>query len=569
MSFLLNPKKYDQEWPDQKTKDIMLKTIEFFERKGLKSIKEDDQALRWYDDFVRFIKENEIFATLLTPAGYGDADSRFDLSRVCQYNEILGFYGNQYQYAYQVSILGVGPVWMGDNEGLKHKLVGLLKDGGLFAFGLSEKEHGADLYSNEMKLYPQGDGTYKADGSKYYIGNGNVAALVSVHGRYADSNEHAFFAVDSQHHNYKLVKKINTPGVRNAYVAEFELVDYPITKEDIMSSGQLAWDSSLSSVNIGKFQLGFCSVGICTHALYEAITHTSNRILYGKPVTNFPHIKTFFVESFARLNAMKLYGLRSLDYFRAASNEDRRYLLFNPIQKMKVTREGIKVIDMLLDAVTAKGFEQDTYFEAATREVGMIPRLEGTVHVNINLVIKFLQNYFFNPVDYPVVPKRDEAGDDTYVFQQYTGGLAKVRFPDYRLAYEGVNLPNVNVFKNQIELFKDMMSKAAPTPEQAKRVDYMLAMGEMFTLIVYAQLILENCKIYKMNDDLIDQMFNFMVRDFSGFALNQLTNFENSAEQKEYLRKLVLTEPAIDPAREMRIWNEQVSILDGAYEMNP
>ena len=561
MSLLLNPKKYDQEWPDQKTKDIMVKTIEFFEKKGLKSIKEDDQELRWYDDFIRFLKENEVFATLLTPSGYGDSDSRFDLSRVCQYNEILGFYGNQYQYAYQVSILGVGPVWMGDNEAVKHRLAGLLKDGGIFAFGLSEKEHGADLYSNEMKLYPQGDGTYKADGSKYYIGNGNVAALVSVHGRYADTNEHVFFPVDSQHHNYKLVKKINTPGVRNAYVAEFELVDYPITKDDIIASGQLAWDSGLSTINIGKFQLGFCSTGICTHAFYEAITHASNRILYGKPVTNFPHIKKFFIESYARLNAMKLYGLRSLDYFRSASNEDRRYLLFNPIQKMKVTREGEKVIEMLLDCITAKGYEQDTYFEAAVREIGMIPRLEGTVHVNINLVIKFLQNYFFNSVDYPVIPKRDDPGNDVYAFQQYAGGLAKVRFPDYRLAYEGVDLPNVNVFKQQIELFKDLMSKASPTPEQLKRVDYMLAFGEMFTLIVYAQLILENSKIYKVEDDLVDQIFDFLVRDFSQFALYQISNFENSPEQKEFLRKVILTEPPIDTAREKRLWDEHVSVL--------
>ena len=182
MSLLLNPKKYNQEWPDQKTRDIMLKTIEFFEKKGLKSIKEDDQAMRWYDDFLRFLKENEVFSTLLTPSGYGAPDSRFDLSRVCQYNEILAFYGNQYQYAYQVSILGLGPIWMGDNEAVKHKTARLLKDGGIFAFGLSEKAHGADLYSNEMKLIPQGDGTYKADGSKYYIGNGNVAALVSIHG---------------------------------------------------------------------------------------------------------------------------------------------------------------------------------------------------------------------------------------------------------------------------------------------------------------------------------------------------------------------------------------------------
>jgi acyl-CoA dehydrogenase len=229
----------------------------------------------------------------------------------------------------------------------------------------------------------------------------------------------------------------------------------------------------------------------------------------------------------------------------------------------------MKVIDMLLDAITAKGFEQDTYFEAATREVGMIPRLEGTVHVNINLVVKFLQNYFFNPVEYPYIPKRDEPGNDEYVFKQYTGGLAKVRFPDYRLAYEGVNLPNVSVFREQIELFKDLMSNASPTPEQYKRVDYMLALGEMFTLIVYAQLIMENCKIYNIDDDLTDHIFYCLVRDFSGYALNQLTNFENSPEQKQYLQKIALTQPDINPAREMRLWKDQVSVLDGAYKMNP
>ena len=37
---------------------------------------------------------------------------------------------------------------------------------------------------------------------------------------------------------------------------------------------------------------------------------------------------------------MKLYALRSRDYFRSMSEEDRRDLLFNPIQKMKVTTQG-------------------------------------------------------------------------------------------------------------------------------------------------------------------------------------------------------------------------------------
>ena len=153
-NLLLNPKRYERMHPDEKTRQVMVKTIEFFENKGLKSIKEDDQDSRWCDDYLKFLKEEQVYATLLTPAGYGDPDSRFDLTRICEYNEIAAFYSLSYQYCYQVSILGLGPIWMGDNEAAKHRTAQLLKEGGIFALGLSEREHGADLYSNSMKLCP-------------------------------------------------------------------------------------------------------------------------------------------------------------------------------------------------------------------------------------------------------------------------------------------------------------------------------------------------------------------------------------------------------------------------------
>src|SRR5665647_349534 len=170
MNFLLNPKQYDKPHPDQKSRDVMLKTIDFFEDKGLNNLTLDDRLGRWYSDFIQFIKKEQIFATLLTPAGYGAPDSRFDLSRVCEFNEVIAFYSHAHQYSYQVSILGVGPIWMSKNEEIKNKAAQMLIDGGIFAFGLSEREHGADIYSNEMKLTALGDGKYRADGSKYYIG---------------------------------------------------------------------------------------------------------------------------------------------------------------------------------------------------------------------------------------------------------------------------------------------------------------------------------------------------------------------------------------------------------------
>jgi acyl-CoA dehydrogenase len=325
MTVLLNPKKHRRPYPDERSREVMLKTIEFFERKGKARIKEDYHARVWYADFLDFVKEEKIFATMCTPAGQGAPDSRWDTWRICEFAEILGFYGLQYWYTYQVTVLGLGPIWMSDNEAIKLRAARALEEGGIFAFGLSEKEHGADVYSTDMVLTPRGDGRYSANGSKYYIGNGNEAAIVSTFGKLADTGDYVFFGADSQHENYHLIK--NVVASQN-YVSEFALEDYPIEEGDIIARGEHAWNSALNTVNIGKYNLGWASIGMCTHALYEAIHHASNRRLYNMYVTDFPHVKQLFTDAYARLTAMKLFALRAADYMRVASAEDRRYLLY-------------------------------------------------------------------------------------------------------------------------------------------------------------------------------------------------------------------------------------------------
>jgi acyl-CoA dehydrogenase len=568
---MFNPQHYSRDHADPRSRELVEKTIAFFESKGLQQIKADDQSMVWYEDFLEFIKEEQVFATLLTPAAYADGNraARWDMWRISEFNEVLAFYGLSYWYAWQVTILGLGPIWMGSNPELKRRTARLLKEGGVFAFGLSEKDHGADLYASEMTLYPQADGSYLACGSKYYIGNGNCAALVSTFGKIAnggDADEYVFFVVKTDHPNYECVKKIDTSGVRQAYVAEFALHDYPISAADILSRGELAWNSSLNTVNIGKYELGCAALGIATHAFYEALNHAAGRSLYGGLVTDFPHVRKLFTEAYARLTAMKLFALRAADYLRSASDQDRRYLLYNPIVKMKVTGQGEQVVGQLHDVIAARGFEQETYFEMALRDIGMLPKLEGTEHVNMALIIKFVRNYFFEPVDYPELPRCSAAGDDDYLFRQQTGKLSAVRFPDYRRAYQGIALANVQIFRQQLELFRNLLLQAPPSKEQAGNSDYMLAAGELFTLIAYAQLILENSRIYAVDDDLLEQIFDFMVKDFSGFALQMVLGHENSSAQEDLFRAMI-QKPATDPQGFSRVW-QQVLALKDRYRIN-
>lgn len=563
MSILLHPGRLDRPYPDDRSREVMARTVEWFEQRGKARLKDDDHAAVWYQDFLDFVAAERIFATMCTPAGLGAEDSRWDTWRICEFAEILGFYGLQYWYTWQVSVLGLGPLWMSANQPLRERAAALLADGGIFAFGLSEKEHGADLYSTDMVLEPQDDGTYRANGGKYYIGNGNQAALVSVFGKLPDGNPVAF-AVSSQHDCYELVK--NVVWSQN-YVSEFRLHDYPVTEDDIIAVGADAWNAGLNTVNIGKYNLGWASIGICTHAMYEAVTHAHNRVLYGHPVTDFAHVKQLFTDAYARLVAMKLVALRAADYFRSASLSDRRYLLFNPVVKMKVTTQGEDVVNHLWDVIAARGFEKDMYFEAAARDIRALPKLEGTVHVNISLIVKFMQNYFFDPVEVPDVPQRADAANDDFLFDQGpTGGLGTVRFGDWRAPFAGVDVPNVGVFLQQAEVFVRLLGDAPLDEAQSRDIDVLLALGEIFTLVVYAQLILENAAIHDIDDDLVDQIFDVLVRDLSRFAV-QLHGKPSTTQAQQDLCLTLIRKPAVDAERYDRVWQGHVLPLSGTYAM--
>ncbi len=570
---LFNPRTYDPAHFDPETRRLLRATVDWFEDRGKRRLIEDYRSRAWLADFLAFSAKEGLFATFLTPASAaeGQQDKRWDTARIAALNEIFGFYGLDYWYAWQVTVLGLGPVWQSGNAAARTRAAGLLSQGEVFAFGLSEKAHGADIYSTDMLLEPDSDGAggFRATGSKYYIGNGNAAGLVSVFGRRTDvegPDGYVFFAADSRHPAYHLVKNVVDSS---KYVSEFRLDGYPVGPDDVLHTGRAAFDAALNTVNVGKFNLCTASIGICEHAMYEAVTHASNRILYGRPVTAFPHVRRELTDAYVRLVGMKLFSDRAVDYFRSAGPDDRRYLLFNPMTKMKVTTEGEKVIDLMWDVIAAKGFEKDNYFAQAAVEIRGLPKLEGTVHVNLALILKFMRNHLLDPADYAPVPTRLDAADDDFLFRQGPArGLGSVRFHDWRTAYDAyAHVPNVGRFREQADALCEFVTTAAPDEEQSRDLDLLLSVGQLFALVVHGQLILEQARLTGLEEDVLDELFAVLVRDFSAHAVELHGKDSATAQQQQWALGAV-RRPVVDEARSARVW-ERVEALSGAYEMAP
>lgn len=635
---LFNPKSCDFAQFDPETRRLLRAVVDWFEARGKRRLLQDDKEQVWPADFLDFVKRERLFATFLTPAAEADGDpnKRWDTGRNAMLSQIFGFYGMTYWYVWQVTILGLGPIWQSGNAEAKKKAAAQLDSGEIFAFGLSEKEHGADVYSTDMIVDPQPDGGYSATGAKHYIGNGNLASMVSVFGRRsdkpiidsakaltakpteADYEGYLFFVADSQHPAYKLHRNVVNSQI---YVAAFELDNYPVAEADILHRGEDAFHAAMNTVNVGKFNLGFGAIGACEHSFYEAIDHAENRILFGHKVTEFPQVRSLIADSYARIVAMKLYSERAIDYMRSASPQDRRYLLFNAIEKMSVTRQGQRVIEDLADVIAARGFENDMYFPVAMTAMFGLPRLEGTVHVNMALSLKFMANYMFHPADaglaalqsipgaavaptgaaravtgalswssrklaprlgtvvkplgaefasatYAPVPTRRDTADDEFLFRQGpSSGLGRIRFEDWRPVFEGFrDVPNVAVFLEQVLALQGLLAAAAPTAAQQKDVDFLFALGELFTAVPYAQLILEQARIDGTDKDVLDQIFDVFVRTFSANAVT-LHNKPTATSAQERRALDLVRRPVVDERRFARVLDEARS-LAGVYEMN-
>jgi acyl-CoA dehydrogenase len=528
--------------------------VDFFQGKGLAVLKQEDQREEWYQDWIDYQSDHGLYASLLSPAKYSSRGSRFDLRRLTRFLEVFAYFSPAHAYSLHVSFLGLFPILQSDNEPLKQEAVKRLEAGGLFAFAVSEREHGSDLLATEFTLQEAESGELRATGSKYYIGNANVAELVSVLAKKAGPATESptrrapfvFFALrPGEMQKVESPRKIRTLGIRTAFVGEFAVVDQPVPTADVICEGRHAWEAMFGAIDFGRLFLGFGSIGICERAFAEAIGHLRRRLLYGKSVTELPHIRSAVTAAFSRLVGMKLYACRALDYLQAAGPNERRYLLFNAVQKARVSTEGVKVLELLSECIGAKGFEADTFFETALREAPMIPGLEGSTHINFRLTAQFVDNYFANSANPPAAPESvtlssKAPAENPYWLGRHDRRTRTVAFDSCLAAYEPLRaVPNVRIFVRQAMAIRGWVVGDAKPADLVGDAALSVALGKSFSIIVYAQLIAENCVAAGVAHSTVAAIFHELIQDLSAEALQLMALFAVGIAARRVIRKAV------------------------------
>lgn len=529
------------------------KAAEFFERKGLAATKDEDRREQWYDDWLAYQASHLLYASLLTPREFGGHAGGFDLLRYARFLETCAYFSPAHGYSLHVSFLGLCAILMGKNSNLKREAIESLKEGGLLAFAISERAHGSDLLANEFTISQAGPDRFRASGSKYYIGNANSASIMAVLARRENRRgvgqgrraAPVLFALRPQQASgFSGAEKIRTLGVRAAFVGEFSVRDHEFPAADVIAEGRQAWDAIFGAVTLGKFFLGFGSIGICEHAYAEAAAHLSARMLYGKPAIDIPHIRSTLVQAWTRLTAMKLYAYRALDYLRSRGDSDHRYLLFAAVQKARLSTEGVKVLALLSECIGARGFESETFFELALRDAQLIPGLEGSTHINLGLTAQFIPRYFADAdvglnQPHSLIAGECSAEKDDLLQQADTTAAHAVEFPPFLQAYRPLmQIANVRLLVKAAKAFQQFVRSREPDRKLGTD-PATLALGQCQATIAYAQLVAENAVRLGLPVPIVAVIFHGLVSDFSAAALTLASSHDPSVIEARLLRRMV------------------------------
>src|SRR2546430_2190816 len=92
------------------------KLVEFFQAKGLPALKEEDRREQWYDDWLAFQAEHQLYASLLSPKRYSARGFEFDVLRYARFLEVFGYFSPAHGYSLQVTFLGFFSILLGSNE---------------------------------------------------------------------------------------------------------------------------------------------------------------------------------------------------------------------------------------------------------------------------------------------------------------------------------------------------------------------------------------------------------------------------------------------------------------------
>jgi acyl-CoA dehydrogenase family member 9 len=246
----------------------------------------------------------------------------------------------------------------------------------LAGFALTEPNAGSDAYNLESRAVLEADGSWRLNGEKRYIGNGEVGSVFTTFARCEiDGKErHIALILEKGMKGFEVGERYDTMGLRGNDLRRLYFRDVKVPAENVLGEPGDGFRIAMEVLNNGRIGLGTGSVGAAKGLLDRIIDHVKERRQFGAPLADLE-----LVEDKIGWMVSYLFGLESMAYLTCGL-VDRGvpdYSLESAVAKVSGTEFLWYAANRVLQLKGGEGYMRDQPYEQVLRDIRIFPIFEG------------------------------------------------------------------------------------------------------------------------------------------------------------------------------------------------
>lgn len=276
----------------------------------------------------------------------------------------------------------------GNAEQKERLLPGMAAGEKIGAFLMSEPQAGSDTSAIRTTARRDGD-DFVLKGTKQFISNGGEAGVAIVFARTnpgAGKRGFTTFLVEPPAEGYVVSRVEDKLGQRTAHVAQIQLDELRVPKENVLGEVDGGYGIALSGLSDGRISIAAQSVGIARAALEAAVQYAREREVAGEPIIEMQSISFTLAEMAAQIDVARQYYLHAARMVEAGLPCTKEA----SIAKLFASEMAEKVCSEALQIHGGYGYLTDFPVERYYRDVRVCKIYEGTSHIQKLIIARNL-----------------------------------------------------------------------------------------------------------------------------------------------------------------------------------
>ncbi|TNE61434.1 MAG: acyl-CoA dehydrogenase [Alphaproteobacteria bacterium] len=314
------------------------------------------------------------------PKAYGGMFNTLDVRSLCLIRETLARHSGLADFAFAMQGLGSGAITLAGSDAIKAEYLPAVARGDrIAAFALTEPEAGSDVASIATKLEAGPAGQYLVSGHKTYISNGGIADFYCVFARSgegAGARGLSAIVVDADCPGLEIEERIEVMAPHP--LARLFFQGCAVPEANLLGTRGAGFKLAMATLDIFRSTVGAAALGLARRALDEAVAHTRERSLFGKPLAEQPITQERLAEMALDIDASALL------IYRAAWVKDSgapRVTREAAMAKLYATDQAQATIDKAVQMFGGRGVTRGEKVEELYREIRALRIYEGASEV--------------------------------------------------------------------------------------------------------------------------------------------------------------------------------------------